>query len=96
MQKSVKMLKLLKVLTTITHISLHLIYCEAQFSLLPNIPLFNNNNNFQSYTRAKKSPASATTTTVKCCDMIQVSSDGVANSVLPGLQMFHLIQKLKP
>ena len=65
-------------------ITLHLKGFEAQISLdlLSNLPLFNNNNNFQS--RPKKSSNLVSSPKVKCCKMVQVISQGVGGLVLPG------------
>jgi hypothetical protein len=64
--------------------TLHFQELEAQISLdlLSNLPLFNNNNNFQS--RPKKSSNSISSHKIKCCQMVQVVSQGVGGLVLAG------------
>jgi hypothetical protein len=65
-------------------ITLHFQKLDAQISLdlLSNLPLFNNNNNFQS--RPKKSSNSISSQKIKCCQMVQVVSQGVGGLVLAG------------
>ena len=66
--------------------------CDGQLTLLPNLPIFSqfNQNSFQKNPRPKKSPTSSPR--IQCCQMVQVTSDGIGERVQPGIASKFLVK----
>lgn len=68
---------------------------DAQLPLLANLPnIFGGQNNFEANPRPKKSPELVPKN--RCCQMVQIVSDGIGVKVLPGKLVWSSVKLEQP